>query len=224
MRIHVRNSHESAICPLAPTAAIFDCDGLLLDTTSAWHAAYEQVLDSDGRTLDDRLRAQLAGASVRSAARLLSIAEADLSACLHREFTSRPPRVIPGARALLDALAGKIPLAVATNAPRALIANALSRIGIAGYFDAILSAEALSDKPAPDVYLAAASAVGVEPGAAVAFEDSPVGAQSARAAGLTVVYVPSNGQGPAEADLTTERLDDPRVLDIFGLRRRSTRS
>ena len=59
-------------------------------------------------------------------------------------------------------------------------------------------------KPAPDVYLAACSALGVDPADVIAFEDSPTGVRSARAAGLTVVGIPERDDvdlGAAGANL-----------------------
>jgi beta-phosphoglucomutase-like phosphatase (HAD superfamily) len=80
----------------------------------------------------------------------------------------------------------------------------------------VVSAETLRDKPAPDVYLAACQALSVTPDEAVALEDSPVGLAAARMAGLTTVYVPSDPESQADADLLVANLADPRVLELVG--------
>ncbi len=71
--------------------------------------------------------------------------------------------------------------------------RSLEIVGFADRFDVVLSAhEVAAPKPAPDPYLEACRRLGVEPGPAViALEDSPTGVAAARAAGLTVIGVPS---------------------------------
>lgn len=100
---------------------------------------------------------------------------------------------LPGARELLAwAAARGLPAAVASSSPRALIAVALEVSGLAAGITLYMSGheDAARGKPAPDVYLAAAAALGVDPAACVAIEDSPTGARAARAAGAFVIGVP----------------------------------
>lgn len=195
-----------------PAAAIFDCDGLLVDTAASWRAAYERVLRRRGRELDDELLARLNGASVASAAAALDVPVPALHDALAEAFETDPePAPMAGAHALLSGLFGRLPIAVATNAPRELAALALRRAGLDRYLDAIVSADGGPGKPAPDVYLAACAELGVTPSRAVALEDSPVGAAAARAAGLRLVYVPSAPGGHVPADLEAQQLDDPAV-------------
>ena len=93
-----------------------------------------------------------------------------------------------------------------------LVSSVLREVGLIDEFDVILSAETQRQgKPAPDVYRAVCSQLKVDPSQAVAFEDSPIGVLAARRAGLTVVYVPSDGQH-ADADFHANGLDDPRLL------------
>jgi beta-phosphoglucomutase-like phosphatase (HAD superfamily) len=84
------------------------------------------------------------------------------------------------------------PLALASGSPREGILIALERLGIRECFSAVLSSEEVPHgKPAPDVFLAAAKALNVEPAHCVVFEDSLVGARAARAAGMACFTVPS---------------------------------
>ena len=95
-----------------------------------------------------------------------------------------------GARELVDALAGRVGLAVASNTAADLVRQALDAVGLSA-FGVVVSGQDLGQpKPAPDVYLAACRALAVAPADAIAFEDSPMGVQSALAAGLFVVGVP----------------------------------
>ena len=89
--------------------------------------------------------------------------------------------------------------------------RSLEIVGFADRFDVVLSAhEVAAPKPAPDPYLEACRRLGVEPGpSVVALEDSPTGVAAARAAGLTVIGVPSlEGIELAEAHEIAESLLD----------------
>ena len=99
-----------------------------------------------------------------------------------------------GARDLLEALRERgTPIGLVSNSPRVFVDRSLQLAGFETHFDVVLSAhEVAAPKPAPDPYLEACRRLGVEPGpAVVALEDSPTGVAAARAAGLTVIGVPS---------------------------------
>ena len=95
---------------------------------------------------------------------------------------------VPGT--LVGALDGRIALAVASNTSSDLVRRALEAVGLLALGVVVSGADLGRPKPAPDVYVAACRALGVAPADAVAFEDSPMGMQSALAAGLFVVGVP----------------------------------
>lgn len=200
-----------------PVAAIFDCDGLLLDTTELWRLAYERVLAREGRQLEEETFAALLGASVDGAARRLGISAQSLRGELEAAFATTAPTPLPGVRALLETLRPRLRMAVATNGPAEAIRSALRTAGLLDFFDEILSAEQQPrQKPAPDVYLAACAALAVDPSDAIAFEDSAVGVTAAVRAGLVVVYVPSDQAVATDADLQVPRLDDPALFSLLG--------
>jgi beta-phosphoglucomutase-like phosphatase (HAD superfamily) len=96
--------------------------------------------------------------------------------------------------------------------------QALYRAGLARSFDIVLGADDVSHpKPAPDLYLRAVELLDAEPQATVAFEDSAPGVASARAAGLHVVAVGTEGGGPLGAHERVESLEDPHVVERLGL-------
>ena len=95
-----------------------------------------------------------------------------------------------GARELADALEGRVALAVASNTSADLVRRALDAVDLTALGVVVSGQDLGRPKPAPDVYLAACRVLGVAPADAVAFEDSPMGVQSALAAGLFVVGVP----------------------------------
>jgi HAD superfamily hydrolase (TIGR01509 family) len=205
-----------------PVAAVFDCDGLLVDSEHCWHAAYRASAAAVGRSLDGVSLASFNGASVGLAAERLSRALAlPISHELLREqllhaVERLPVEPMPGVEGLLDALGRELPLAVASNGPPAAVETLLRRTGLRRRFSVVASAEQTpAPKPYPHVYLEACRRLGVDPSDAIALEDSPAGAAAARAAGLLVVAVPSDHDARIEADLTVPRLDDARVLSLF---------
>jgi HAD superfamily hydrolase (TIGR01509 family) len=201
---------------LAFAAGVFDCDGLLVDTAACWRFAFEAAA---GQTLPEEVHSALAGASTRTGAELLSrrlgrsIAPEDIEAGLHASLKTVELRPLPGVEEFLETLRGHLPLAVATNGSASFVDAVLGERLRRFFQRVVASAEAGADKPASDVYLAACAALGVAPADAVAFEDSPPGAQSARAAGLAVVVVNAEPQPEAKAaaHLVVARIDDPLV-------------
>ncbi len=209
---------------LWPRAAVFDCDGLLVDSGRCWRSAYEEVARDHGGSLagvdvDALAGASVAGAAVRLGRELGAIvSEQELRRHLRAAFAADPPPILPGVHRIVNALGDRMPLAVASNAPRDVLMSVLERHRIGGSFRSIVSAEQTpAHKPAPDVYLEACLRLGVAPSDAIAFEDSPLGARAARAAGLFVVAVPSVRGATMPADLTFGRLDDPKLLRYLTL-------
>jgi len=133
---------------------------------------------------------------------------AAVTAQLQRELP-----LMPGASAAVHRLAHRWPLGLASSSNRVVIDLVLERSGLARSFAATVSSEEVEHgKPAPDVYLAAARALGVDPRRTVAIEDSANGIRSAAAAAMAVVAVPNREFPPAPdalalADLCVDTLD-----------------
>ncbi|MFD9006602.1 HAD-IA family hydrolase [Streptomyces sp. NPDC059582] len=177
-------------------AVLFDMDGTLVDTERLWWDAVSQVA---GRTLTEADQAEVLGRPVEHTAAWLSAASgtpaADVADVLHREFADRvragiEPR--PGALDLLDALAREgVPTALVTASPRAVADIVLDALGARRFAVSVTADDTERTKPAPDPYLAACRALGVDPAACVAVEDTETGVASAEAAGCAVLAVPS---------------------------------
>ncbi|MFF0748107.1 HAD-IA family hydrolase [Streptomyces sp. NPDC004267] len=180
-------------------AVLFDMDGTLVDTEGLWWEAVELVA---GRALTDADEPDVLGRPVEHTADWLAAENGrdagELAAELHREFADRVragvvPR--PGALGLLTALAGEgVPTALVTASPRAVadtVIAALTALGAPGFAVSVTADDTATTKPEPEPYLAACRALGVEPGACVAVEDTPTGVASAEAAGCAVLAVPS---------------------------------
>jgi HAD superfamily hydrolase (TIGR01509 family) len=178
-------------------AAVFDMDGLLLDSEPLWNDAERELLERhgdifSGADMEASHGRALAATAAAYAKRLGLPAEAierEIGEIMLAHYVRGTP-LHAGARELVDALAGRVGLAVASNTTADLVRQALDAVGLSA-FGVVVSGQDLGQpKPAPEVYLAACRALGVAPGDAIAFEDSPMGVQSALAAGLFVVGVP----------------------------------
>lgn len=194
---------------------VFDMDGVLVDTERDWDAARRQVAEASGGRWNPDATADMMGMSAPEWSRYMHEelgVEADPDEINRRvvaqvlERVGNGPPLLQGAADAVEGLAARWPLGLASSANRPVIDAVLEGSGLSPFFTATVSSEEVAQgKPAPDVYLAAASALGVEPAAAVAIEDSANGIRSAAAAGMTVVAIPNahfppDGEALADAD------------------------
>jgi HAD superfamily hydrolase (TIGR01509 family) len=202
--------------PAAPDAVIFDNDGLLLDTESVWTRAEQDLFARRGVDFTPADKRELVGTSAEIAGAVLE----ELNALVVAELEHGVEAMI-GARELLRGLRRRrTPIGLVSNSPLAFVARSLELAGFENHFDVVLSAhEVAAPKPAPDPYLEACRRLGVEPGpAVVVLEDSPTGVAAARAAGLTVIGVPSiDGVALEEAHHLAESLLDDVVAQRLAL-------
>jgi HAD superfamily hydrolase (TIGR01509 family) len=182
-------------------AALFDMDGLLVDTEPLWLETETEVMDRLGArwTADDQ-EALLGGSMERTVAYLLGkatrpappldVARWMLDGMLAH---ARAGRVVirPGARELVAEIAASgLPYALVTSSQRAFAEAVLEATGLP--FPVTVCAEDTgATKPAPDPYLMGAKLLDADPERCVALEDSPNGVASATAAGCCVIAVPS---------------------------------
>lgn len=204
-----------------PDAVVFDNDGLLLDTESVWTRAEEDLFERRGLTFTPADKRELVGTSAEIAGGILErrLGEPgraeelleELNALVVAELEHGVEAMI-GARELLERLRERgTPIGLVSNSPLRFVRRSIELVGFEGHFDVVLSAhEVAAPKPAPDPYLEACRRLGVEPGpSVVALEDSPTGVAAARAAGLTVIGVPSiEGIALEEAHHLAESLMD----------------
>lgn len=203
-----------------PSGVVFDCDGMLLDTESVWDHTQAALLEEFGGTVTDELRAQGHGVTIEVAARMIADAcgvayEVVLPRTKERFTQDIGTDVVvkPGAREVLEATSARVPIACASNSWYSLLQDKLGTAGLLDMFTSIEAADTVArGKPFPDIYLAGTRDLGLTPDRALAFEDSPVGAQAARDAGLRLITVPEEGEPPA-ADLALTTLLDVGLLE-----------
>ena len=185
----------------APFGAVFDMDGVIVDNRKyhvlAWKAfARAHGVPFDTRHFKDHLfgrvnREIFMGLYGHTLPESEVIAWAEEKESLYRSIYKGHVEPARGLVALLRALADRgVPAAVATAAPRVNLDFALDEAGLRPYFRALVDVgQVARGKPAPDLYLKAAEAMGVHAARCVAFEDSYPGLESALAAGMKVVGV-----------------------------------
>lgn len=231
---HARSPAESARAAIVswlvfgewrPRAIVFDCDGLLVDTEGCWTVAESELFRSRGLAFDTADKEALIGASVPAACALLAdlFADGSSAAQVERELlvkveqiVGREGRPMPGAVELMALALERLPTAVASNSPRALLDQALQVGGFATLPAVTVAADEVANpKPAPDLYLAACARLGVAPGDALAVEDSATGVRAATGAGMRTIGVPTLLGTDIGAERTLESLADPRLRDLL---------
>ena len=211
-------------------AVIFDLDGVLIDSESAWdEVRREFVLERGGRWHDHTQRDMMGMSSVEWSRYIhdelgVDMPPAQISAevarRLARLYRERLP-LVPGAHDVVERLAARWPLALASSSNRELIDLVLEAAHLAHYFGATVSSEEVAHgKPAPDVYLEAARRLEIQPSRCAAIEDSHNGILSGAAAGMRVIAIPNREFAPgrearAKAARVLESLDEltPEVIE-----------
>ncbi|MDG1074477.1 MAG: HAD family phosphatase [Methylophilaceae bacterium] len=181
-------------------AAIFDMDGLLIDSERIIMQACIQAAKAIGITYTQAEFVALIGRSSTDASRLMAVqlngveqlsqVAEGVDAILKQRNYVFPLK--PGALTLLQHFqANNVICGVASSSPISHIQHRLSHVGVLDYFASITSGqEVAKGKPSPDIYWLAAERLGVAVDACIAFEDSETGARAAIAAGLKVIVVP----------------------------------
>ena len=180
--------------------AIFDMDGLLLDSEKLYQRCWHELAQELGAVLPRDFASQITGGGREHSRVVLGkyypMVDPDelMTECRARvtvlEEAEMPMK--PGAAELVEALhdAGWR-LAVASSSPRDMVVRNLERTGLAKWIDCVVcGGETERGKPFPDIILLAAERLGLRPEECMVLEDSPNGLEAARAAGSLPVMVP----------------------------------
>jgi len=205
-------------------AVVFDFDGVILDTEgplfAAWREAYVahgcEPMTVEEWSVEIGTVGQL---DVLSVLRRRSAVAVDAGAVEARRRARRDELlalepVQPGVVAWIEAAhAAGMPLAIASSSDESWVTTHLERIGLREHFSHLACYRPGGRaKPAPDLYLEACAALGVDPRDALAVEDSPNGIAAAKAAGLRCIAVPH--AITVQLDLSAADLIVPSLADI----------
>jgi HAD superfamily hydrolase (TIGR01509 family) len=206
---------------MAIAGLIFDMDGVIVDSTEVHRTVWERYLEPlgvDSTAIGERMHGKHNDEIVRE----LFPEERDPEAivrhgaakeALYRASmaTQLEQRLVPGIREFLERRKG-IPMAVASNAEPANVEFVLERAGLRRFFAATIDGHAVKHpKPAPDIYIEAASLLGAAPADCVIFEDSVAGVTAAMRAGARVVGITTTCKELPYVDLTVADFTDTRL-------------
>jgi HAD superfamily hydrolase (TIGR01509 family) len=183
-------------------ALLFDLDGLMVDSEPHSLNSWRVVLSTRGVVLEQNVIDRMFGLRQTDAARMLAdvygLAESpELLAREKEEYQIThlagqvPP--MPGLSALIEECTQReLRIAVASSGVRPYVLAVLEAVALTGRFSAIVTGDEVKNgKPAPDIFLAAAQALQVEPQQCMVLEDAPTGVQAAKAAGMRCIAVPN---------------------------------
>ncbi len=202
-------------------AVIFDMDGVLVDSEPMHTAVSIETMAYYGVTIDENDMERFAGMTMQSIFSTLKSENnikdpiesilARQEAGMLKHTLEDPQTPIAGIPEILAYLKQhKIPAAVASSSPKNLVKTVIDRLNIAASFEFLLSGEEVRHgKPNPEIYLAAAKALQVQPKDCVVIEDSKNGTLSAKAAGMFCIgfkNLNSGDQDLSAADLVVPTL------------------
>jgi beta-phosphoglucomutase family hydrolase len=179
-------------------ALIFDLDGTLSNSLPVHVATWNKVGETYGFKFDPQIVHEMTGRPTIEFARHivekynLTANPEDIVKLKQKTFWNSAELLEPVQEiiAIVKEYHGKLPMSVGTGASRKSTEVQLSALKIAGYFDAIVSADDVtSHKPEPETFLKCAQLMGVEPTACQVFEDGDLGIEAAKKAGMMVTDV-----------------------------------
>lgn len=182
-------------------AIIFDLDGTLIDSERIWFDEFKKMCATFGKEYRGEHHALMMGRARaennRTFREVLGVPVTDemlteVRRIVHRRlFEGGEMQLKSGVKTFIELLVQKgLPLGVATSSPATYREPALAQMGILQYFSGFASAEDVKQsKPAPDIFLAVAKSLSVDPTHCLAVEDGLAGIKSGVAAGMDVLGI-----------------------------------
>lgn len=188
--------------------AIFDMDGLMFDTEQIWQKNWKLIADEMGVTLADEFKYNICGTS---GALMNSVIEkyygvedgsgiaADCKQRVHDDLIEFTPEK-PGVHEILEFFRNHgVRIAVASSSTEEQIRRNLQNTNTQDFIEVIVSGAGMKNgKPAPDIFLAAAAKLGIDPKECYVFEDAFNGVRAGHAAGCRTVMIPDQVQPDGE--------------------------
>ena len=193
---------------------IFDLDGTLIDTMPLHFRAWNRAMRAVGMKgdLDEELFYSLGGVPTRRVAELLAAhygLSVDAEAVFHHKEAlfqeiQKDAKLIEPVVEFARRVALTKPVAIASGGPRDIVRRSLEIAGLAPLFKVVITPEdVVHGTPAPDMFLMAASRMGLAPESCLVFEDAEPGMRAAEAAGMQWVRVPSRITSGSAASMTS---------------------
>jgi sugar-phosphatase len=218
------------------TGAVFDMDGLLIDSEPVWREVHREVFSSLGMQLDNWPNLVTAGMRVDEVVALRRTyhdwgvtTDAEVVEMITSRVAGRladEALLLPGAIEAIDWCRGNgMAVALATGSTWTVVKAVADRFELGRHLDALVSAEDVHlGKPHPAVFITASAAIDVAASSCLAFEDSLTGLVAAKAASMRAVAVPRGASvGDPRMILADVLLDslldigDGRVAALAGL-------
>ena len=213
-------------------AAIFDWDGTLGDTRRVIVASFQKALSEINCKVSDEYIERRIGIGAADTFRdIMRSAKTPFDEKTIRRLVERKSALeieltdhvtlFPGARRLLDELQGKITMGLASMNNRKVIIHLLKAKNLEKYFNAVLTAESISQsKPNPEIFLKTAASLKANPKRCVVIEDSVFGVKAAKSANMSCVAVLTGVYSKVELerekpDLIVETLADKQVASFI---------
>lgn len=211
-------------------AIIFDLDGVIVSTDEFHYQAWKKLADKLGIYFDRKINDRLRGVSRMDSLEILlerseikfgsdeKFMMADIKNGIYRDLLAylTPQDVLPGVGLILEGLKRKsVRTAIASSSKNARLI--LEKTGLQDSFDAIVDGNCISEsKPSPEVFLKAASRLGIPSEECLVVEDAESGVCAAVAGGMWVLAVGS-ASGDARADLSASGLDRLTADDLLSV-------
>jgi beta-phosphoglucomutase family hydrolase len=211
-----------------PWGAIFDWDGVIIDSSRQHEESWERLARELGKPLPEgHFKAGFGRKNEFIIPNLLNWEHDEAAVirislrkeAIYREIIlEKGLEPLPGVRTWLERLAAAgIPRVIGSSTHRENIEVSLDVLGLRPFFQQMVTAEDVSHgKPDPEVFLAAARKIAMPPDRCVVFEDAHVGIEAAHRAGMRVIAVASTNPiaDLGKADLAVHRLDELEVKDV----------
>lgn len=185
---------------MKPVGVVFDLDGVLVQSEHLWEEAWLEYATAAGFAWTAHDTRSCQGMSVQEWGSYLAdrtthdtqaAIEAVIGSVAHA-YDMGHVSLVDGAEDLVRTMSARVPIALASSAPRRIIDTVMGTMGLGPWFGAtVSSAEVAAGKPSPDVYLEAIRKLGIRADGSLAVEDSSNGIRAAAAAGLTVLAIPN---------------------------------
>jgi len=213
-------------------AVIFDWDGTLGDTRQAIDISFQKALSEiHCKVSDDYIERRIGIGAAETFRDILRSAKRQFDEKLIQHLVERKSqleieltdqvKLFPGAEELLEALHGKVKMALASMNNRSVVIHLIKAKDIENCFDAVLTAESVShSKPNPEIFLKAASKLKASPEKCIVVEDSIFGVKAAESANMGCIAVATGVYTRRELeedkpDLIVKTLKDKRIVPFI---------